>query len=120
MVSNINRVLHRNYTENNDQTTWLLGDSGYPLQPYLLTPVVGAEQETPEGRYTRSHCSVRNTIERCIGLLKAYFRCLHKDRVLHYKPQMAAKIIYSCAVLHNIMRMRNMDVPNINIEYGNY
>lgn len=39
------------------------------------------------------------------------FRCLLKHRVLHYDPVQAAKIIYSCCALHNLL-LRN----NVNLE----
>ncbi|KAG5868342.1 hypothetical protein JTB14_013825 [Gonioctena quinquepunctata] len=108
IVSNLRECLLENFHNARDRLTWLLGDSGYPLQPFLLTPIVGADPNTPDGRYTESHVRTRNVVERCIGVLKAYFRCLRKDRVLHYKPDIAAKIIYACAMLHNILRERNI------------
>ncbi|XP_063216851.1 putative nuclease HARBI1 [Bacillus rossius redtenbacheri] len=86
----------------NGHTSWLLGDSGYPLQQWLLTPVVGAAPGTPEYLYTSRHVATRSCIERCNGVLKSRFRCLRKDRVLHYKPTKAASIINACAVLHNL------------------
>ncbi|KAJ8938663.1 hypothetical protein NQ314_011402 [Rhamnusium bicolor] len=76
------------------------GDSGYPLQPWLLTPIENAEPNSPEGRYTRQHILARNVIERCFGLLKQRFRYLLKQRVLHYTPQRAARIC--CLVLSYI------------------
>lgn len=82
---------------------YILGDSAYPLSPYLLTPIVGAAPNTPEGQYTRVFTRVRNTVERSIGLLKSIFRCLNSERVLHYKPTKAAKIIYASAILYNYM-----------------
>ncbi|VEN55297.1 unnamed protein product [Callosobruchus maculatus] len=30
-------------------------DCGYPLRPWLLTPIVNAEPGTPEQHYTRAH-----------------------------------------------------------------
>ena len=33
---------------------WLLGDSGYPLRPFLMTPVLN-EQTEGEKAYNRSH-----------------------------------------------------------------
>ncbi|KAK5647958.1 hypothetical protein RI129_002850 [Pyrocoelia pectoralis] len=87
-----------------------LGDSGYPLKPWLLTPIERAAEGTPEARYTSAHIHVRNCIERCNGVLKSRFRCLLKHRVLHYSPLQAAKIIYSCCVLHNILIQNNVEV----------
>ncbi|XP_018909951.2 putative nuclease HARBI1 [Bemisia tabaci] len=81
---------------------WLLGDSGYPLQPWLLTPIVGADPDSPQGRYTKAHILARNTVERVNGVLKQKWRCVKKDRVLHYDPAAARKIINCCAILHNI------------------
>ncbi|XP_070387647.1 putative nuclease HARBI1 [Dermacentor albipictus] len=61
----------------------VLGDSGYPLEPWILTPVPGhPATDTPEGRYNRAHASMRNVVETCIGLLKSRFRCLQRYRTL--------------------------------------
>lgn len=35
-------------------------------------------------------------------MLYIFFRCLIKDRTLHYKPEKATAIINSCVVLHNM------------------
>ncbi|VEN54499.1 unnamed protein product [Callosobruchus maculatus] len=39
------------------------GGCGYPLRPWLLTPIVNAEPGTPEQHYTRMHSITRNTLE---------------------------------------------------------
>lgn len=90
-----------------------LGDSAYPLLPFLFTPVVGALPGSQEANYTRIHIRVRNSIERTIGLLKEMFRCIHSERVLHYSPQKAAKIIYCSAILYNY-RLDHNELPNDN------
>ncbi|XP_037582422.1 putative nuclease HARBI1 [Dermacentor silvarum] len=81
----------------------VLGDSGYPLEPWLLTPVPGHPgTHTPEGRYNLAHASMRNVVERDIGVLKARFRCLPKYRILLYQRKDAATIVAACAALHSI------------------
>jgi len=46
-----------------------------------------------EHRFNETFKRCRSTVERCIGLLNGRFRCLLKDRVLHYSPQKAARVI---------------------------
>ncbi|KAJ8933289.1 hypothetical protein NQ314_014117 [Rhamnusium bicolor] len=55
-----------------------------------------------ERSYNEAHMSVRNVVERCIGMLKKRFRSIFKHRVLSYDPYRAAHIIYSCVILHNL------------------
>ncbi|XP_046391857.1 putative nuclease HARBI1 [Ischnura elegans] len=95
-----------------DHSSWLLGDSGFPLEPWLMTPIVNAEEGTPEARYTEAHCRTRNCIERAFGVLKNTFRCLLQHRTLHYNPAHAACIVLACCILHNIrIRFNIQDTP---------
>ncbi|XP_072144281.1 putative nuclease HARBI1 [Dermacentor andersoni] len=73
------------------------------LQPgeYLLVPGSHAGT-TSEGHYNQEHASMRNVVERCIGVLKSKFRCLQRFRTLLYSPDRAARIIYACVALHNV------------------
>ncbi|KAJ8934791.1 hypothetical protein NQ314_013197 [Rhamnusium bicolor] len=76
---------------------------------WQMSNVRNVSENTPEGRYTKAHCRTRNTIERCIGVLKSRFKCLRKHRFFHYDLVAAANIIYSCGVLHNICIDANLD-----------
>lgn len=107
-MSNIQQHLRQKYFQG-ELDGWLIGDSGYPLQPWLLTPIVDAPENSPELRYTNCHCRTRNVIERLNGVLKSRFRCLSKHRVLYYLPPTAGHIIYACAVLHNMCIERNLN-----------
>ncbi|XP_054283164.1 putative nuclease HARBI1 [Macrosteles quadrilineatus] len=91
-----------------DQSTWLIGDSGYGLEPSLIKPFEHTEEGTPEFRFNQRHRQARAIVECSIGLLKNRFRCLLRDRTLHYYPPTAAKIINCCAALHNLCLRDNV------------
>nr|XP_034328367.1 putative nuclease HARBI1 [Crassostrea gigas] len=52
---------------------WLLGDSGYPLRPWLMTPFL-TPQAGQQEKYNASHIKTRNCVERAFGVLKSRFR----------------------------------------------
>jgi len=51
----------------------LLGDSGYPLQRYSITPL-GNPVIPQEVAFNRAHSSSRMVIERAFGLMKSIFK----------------------------------------------
>lgn len=88
---------------------YLLGDSGYPCLPYLMTPLDNPVT-APENRYNLSQIRTRNTIERCFGVWKRRFPCLSKG--LNNKPEKCCAIIVACAVLYNIGKAANDEFVN--------
>ncbi|KAB0795114.1 hypothetical protein PPYR_04886 [Photinus pyralis] len=99
----------RDAYNNGDTGSWLIGDSGYPLQPWLMTPLGGQGLTPQEQRYNVIHKRCRNVIERLNGVLKGRFRCLLRHRTLHYSPLRAAKIINACCILHNLCIERRLE-----------
>lgn len=79
----------------------LLGDSGYALSPFLLTPF-SEPQCFGEERYNKIHKKARCTIERSFGQLKRRFHCL--GSILRCKLDRVGSIITACFILHNVAK----------------
>ncbi|XP_017466830.1 PREDICTED: putative nuclease HARBI1 [Rhagoletis zephyria] len=95
---------------------WLLGDAGYPLEPWIMTPYRTPEDGSTESRFNEMHSKCRNIIERTNGVLKARRRWILSARELHYSPEKAAKVINVCCCLHNICIHFKVDILEDHIE----
>lgn len=77
----------------------ILGDSGYPLNRWLYTPVP-SPQDGADQRYNIAHRRTRCWVEHAFGILKMRFRVLHSECRL--QPVKLCKVATACAALHNI------------------
>ena len=82
----------------------ILGDSGYTLSNYLITPYDNPRTQS-QRRFNRSQKSSRCSVERSFGQLQGRFPCLRYG--LRVDPEKACKIIGACTILHNIAKIRN-------------
>ncbi|XP_050550858.1 putative nuclease HARBI1 [Spodoptera frugiperda] len=88
---------------------WLLGDSAYPLKPYLLPPLLNPQTQG-QILYNEAHIRTRNCIERCFGVWKRRFPVV--GLTLRLSLLRAHSVIIATAVLHNICRSKSLaDVP---------
>ncbi|XP_027207174.2 uncharacterized protein [Penaeus vannamei] len=85
----------------------LLGDSAYPLRPYLMTPVANPTREA-ELKYNTAHAKTSN-IEMAFSLWKRRFRVLSSQ--LRSKLNTSMMAICSAAVLHNIAIKHKDTIP---------
>lgn len=90
------------FCEDNNKNETISGDSGYPCEPWLITPYRDAVEGSLQAQFNRKHTKARNIVERTIGVLKSRFRCLLGARKLHYRPQKAVQIVNACCAIHNI------------------
>ncbi|XP_054774690.1 putative nuclease HARBI1 [Lytechinus pictus] len=92
----------------------LLGDSGYKLEPWLLTPVRVPQNEADQA-YNRAHCKTRVLIEQLNGQIKSKFRCLNGQGI-SMVPERAGRIIIACCILHNLSKQMNEPEDNHDID----
>ncbi|CAC5362618.1 HARBI1 [Mytilus coruscus] len=90
------------HMDTNLNAGWLLGDSGYPLKVWLITPLANPSNPQ-EQRFNNSHCKTRN-INR-----DSKNKCLHKTGgALSYRPERSTNIIETCFRLHNLAVEKNI------------
>lgn len=56
-----------------------------------MTPKLGQPDGSLSARYTNAHVRARSSIERTIAVLKGRWRCLRKERGLHYSPEFSGE-----------------------------
>ncbi|XP_067867166.1 putative nuclease HARBI1 [Heterodontus francisci] len=104
-------ILHQSqvpllFTSPTDLQGSILGDKGYPLMTWFLTPVRNPSNDAEED-YSTCHNSTRVTIEQAIGMLKMHFHCLDRSgAALQYTSDRIGLIVVVCCVLHNIAVQR--------------
>lgn len=105
----------KNNLEEKCGRSYLLGDSGYPLLPNLLTPYKDRGNLTRrQQNYNLKHSRNRYIIEHCFGLLKQKFRQMYHVKMR--KIRLICHFIRAACVLHNIALDDNFVVVNEPVE----
>ncbi|KAK7884157.1 hypothetical protein WMY93_027280 [Mugilogobius chulae] len=80
---------------------YILGDSAYPLQNWLLKPYHDNGRLTQEQKlYNRKTSKVRVVVENAFGRLKGRWRCLMKRNDCGL--ELTKRMILACCALHNL------------------
>ncbi|CAH1981438.1 unnamed protein product [Acanthoscelides obtectus] len=98
----VRQYLLQQYLQNRLRGSWLIGDSGYMLEPFLMIPFINPLDGSPESRYNHCHIRARNCVERCIGVWKCRFRACLQERTAKYSPSFVGSLVNAKAALHNL------------------
>lgn len=88
----------------------LIGDSGYAVEKFLLTPLQNVNTE-PEALYNEALIRTRNVVERKYGVWKRRFPILSQG--IKVDVDTAMVIIVATAVLHNMAIEMNEVMPEV-------
>ncbi|XP_078157475.1 uncharacterized protein LOC144553254 [Carex rostrata] len=92
---------------------YYLADAGYMLTSSFITPYRGTRYHLKE--YTNHapqnsrelfnlrHSSLRNAVERCIGVLKKRFPIIASGTEPHYDEETMADLVIACCIIHNFL-----------------
>uniref|UniRef100_A0A182S9P4 DDE Tnp4 domain-containing protein n=1 Tax=Anopheles maculatus TaxID=74869 RepID=A0A182S9P4_9DIPT len=88
---------------NSNVLPFLLGDSKYPLLPWLITPYTTGEcMTTPERSFNvyaaKGRSCIDKAFDRLVGRWKVLNRCIDHNE--------ASELIITCCILHNIVEQR--------------
>ncbi|KAM7477747.1 hypothetical protein LguiA_025960 [Lonicera macranthoides] len=96
---------------------YYLADAGFPLVTGFLAPyrrtryhrrdIVGQLPQNKNELFNFRHSSLRNVVERTIGLLKKRFAYLRHQPFHNIETQ--AKIVLACSALHNFLRIDDIN-----------
>ncbi|XP_077088405.1 uncharacterized protein LOC143740226 [Siphateles boraxobius] len=99
------------YTRNNSGVNvayYILGDSAYPLQNWLLKPFTDTGRLTVEQQiYNKKICRARVVVENAFGRLKGRWRCLMKRN--DCDVTIVKSMILTCCALHNLCESHGED-----------
>ncbi|KAJ8983281.1 hypothetical protein NQ317_010531 [Molorchus minor] len=108
-----NSVICQSFENGNFEDSLIVGDSGYPIKPYLITPLHEV-RNIADNLFNESLIRTRNVAERIYGVWKRRFPGLALG--LRLKLDTIQAMTVATAILHNIARNNNEVEPPINQE----
>jgi hypothetical protein len=87
-----------------DVPYFIIGDNAFGIQPYLMNPYPIRDMTYEERIYNYRLSRARRVVENAFGIMANKFRVLLGT--MAQSPDTVRKIVTTCVILHNLMRMR--------------
>lgn len=81
---------------------YIVGDAGFPLQPWLLTPYQGKVLSDLQAEFNKRHSATRLVAQMALARLKEMWRIIHGVMWMPDKNRLP-RIVLACCLLHNIV-----------------
>nr|XP_043621581.1 protein ALP1-like [Erigeron canadensis] len=89
-------------SEGTELQEYIVGDSGFPLLPWLITPFQGRELPETKTEFNKRHYATRLVAQRALARLKDVWRMIHGVMWRPDKTKLP-RVILACCILHNII-----------------
>ncbi|KAG6433465.1 hypothetical protein SASPL_105079 [Salvia splendens] len=105
-------------SEETELTEYIVGDFGFPLLPWLVTPYQGKEVSNQgkelskvEANFNKRLLATQTVAERALAKLKGVWKMIHGEM---WRPdrQKLPRFILVCCILHNIVIDMEQDINN--------
>ncbi|XP_042068239.1 protein ALP1-like [Salvia splendens] len=89
-------------SEKTELTEYIIGDYGFPLLPWLVTPYQGKELSKAEADFNKRLLATQSVADRALARLKGVWRIIHGEM---WRPDRhkLPRFILVCCILHNII-----------------
>lgn len=81
---------------------YIIGDTGYPLLPWLMTPYQERDLSPAKAAFNKQHAAARMVVQGAMARLKERWQVL-KGELWRPDKHRLPRIIYACCLLTNIM-----------------
>ncbi|KAL5733293.1 hypothetical protein ACOSP7_032636 [Xanthoceras sorbifolium] len=89
-------------SEGTELQEYIVGDTGFPLLPWLLTPYHGKGLSDYQAEFNKRHSATRMVAQMALARLKEVWRIIHGVMWMPDKNRLP-RIVLVCCLLHNII-----------------